>query len=226
MRIHGFVVSCDYSDHLTKSLPFWAPSLDTLTVVTDLKDEATVAVAKAHDASVFRTDAFTRNGAAFNKGLALAEAYAAAAPKDWALLFDADITPEKDWRDKTRLVERGFLYGAARYDESSKRISDDSHGYGWFQLFHSQDRIALETPVFETCWTHGGNYDSAIMLRWRNAGRLAPALPIQLTHAGIGPSENWYGRGKRTEFKAMKQERARRGGGWEGLDGERLGAAH
>jgi hypothetical protein len=122
-------------------------------------------------------------------------------------------------------VEPGWLYGAARHDESGKAIRDDSHGYGWFQLFHSGDPIALATPLFETCWTHGGNYDSSIMLRWRNVKRLAPALDIWLTHAGIGPSENWYGRGKRAEFAAMKQERARRGGGWASLEGERLGAA-
>lgn len=223
MNIHGFVVSVDYSAELAKALPLWMPGLSTLTVITDLKDEATVAVAAAHNATLFRTDAFTRNGATFNKGLAMAEAYAAASPQDWVLLFDADITPETEWALKLKWVQIGYLYGCNRIDDAGKKIKDDTHGYGFFQLFHSQDPIATGTPVFETCWQHGGNYDSAIMLRWRNAGRLAPALPIRLTHAGIGPSENWFGRGKVGEFRAMQQERRRRGGGWSSLEGERLG---
>lgn len=225
MRIHGLVVSVNYHDLLEKSIELWVAGLDSLTVVTDLQDDNSAWLAIKHVATVFRTDAFYRDGAAFNKGLSQQEAWGAVPKRDWLLLIDADVIPPADWKQQLEAcnLQPGWLYGCFRYDEHGRKLKDDSHGYGYFQLFHSSDPLAQVMPFFDIYWIHAGNADSNIMLRWRNAGRLAPPLPLKLTHPG-GKSENWFGRGKREEFEAMQKERMRRGGGWASLEGERIKA--
>lgn len=225
MKIHGLVVSVNYADLLVPGIGLWMGGLDSLTVVTDLNDDDTVALAIAmgHGATVFRTDAFYRNGAAFNKGLAQQEAWHLVPKDDWILLIDADVIPPIAWRQRLEALrpEPGWLYGCFRFDEHGCKIADDTHGYGYFQLFHSSDPLAQRDPFFDVDWVHAGNGDSNIMLRWRNAGRLAHPLPLRLTHPG-GKSENWFGRGKHEEFRRMQADRARRGGGWKSVEGERI----
>lgn len=223
MKIHGLVVSVNYADLLIHSIGLWMQGLDSLTVVTDLEDAETVRLAAVYDCRRYSTAAFYRNGAAFNKGLAQQEAWQFVPKDDWILLIDADVIPPTDWKQQLELSDLlpGALYGCFRYDEHGRKIKDDTHGYGYFQLFHASDPLAQRDPFFDIDWTHAGNGDSNIMLRWKNAGRLAPPLPMRLTHPG-GKSENWFGRGKHAEFQRMQAERARRGGGWKSLEGERI----
>lgn len=223
MRIHGLVVSVNYADMLEKSIGLWRDGLFSLTIVTDEQDLKTKKLADQCQALCHQTDVFYAHGAAFNKGAAQQEAWAWVPKEDWVLLFDADVIPPADW--KRQLEDAvpcpGLLYGCFRYDEHGQKIKDDTHGYGYFQLFHASDPLAQRDPFFDIDWVHAGNGDSNIMLRWRNAGRLAPPLPLRLTHPG-GKSENWFGRGKHAEFQRMQAERARRGGGWKSVEGERI----
>jgi hypothetical protein len=223
MKIHGMTVCVDYADMLEKSIGAWMSGLESLMIVTSTRDYDTPTLAMVKGADFVRTNSFYLDGAAFNKGRAQQEAWPSVPKDDWLLLFDADIVPPADWRLQLEALplNPGYLYGCFRYDEHGVRIKDDSHGYGYFQLFHASDDLAQVDPFFDTYWTHAGNGDSNIMLRWRNVGRLAPVLPLKLLHSG-GPSHNWYGRGKHAEFQAMERERMRRGGGWESLEGEKL----
>lgn len=224
MRIHGLVVCVNYAAELRNAMPRWKAGLESLTIVTDPHDRQTALVADDYHCRLVVTDAFYDNGAHFNKGLAQQIAWPHVPKEDWLLLIDADIVPPIGWK-QTILhsnPQPGWLYGSRRWDDRGALLFDDSHGYGYFQLFHASDPLAAKEPFFETDWTHAGNGDSAILLRWRNVGRLAPVLPLALHHQGVGPSHNWYGRGKLAEFDAMEAERARRGGGWPSIEGERL----
>jgi hypothetical protein len=224
MKIHGLVVCVNYADLLEKSIARWKAGLASLTIVTDTSDRQTMQLAREHQALAVDTDVFYANGAHFNKGAAQHEAWPWVPKNDWLLLFDADITPPENWVQQIESLnlEAGYLYGCHRYDDQGKRLRDDIHGYGFFQLFHSSDPFAQADPFFDTDWTHAGNGDSSILLRWLDKGKLAPALPLKLHHAGIGPSHNWYGRGNRADFDRMERERMVRGGGWQGLKGEVL----
>jgi hypothetical protein len=224
MKIHGVTVSVNYADLLAQSIAGWAAGLESLTVITDKEDSETFELAAAYNANIAVTESFYADGAAFNKGRAQQEVWRFIPKHEWILLFDADIIPPMFWNVLLGELQPGFLYGAHRYDEHGARIPDDTHGYGYFQLFHGQDPLAQVDPFFDTWWTHAGNGDSTILLRWRDRGLLAPALPLTLLHVG-GPSHNWYGRGKESEFERMQQERARRGGGWASLEGEKISRA-
>jgi hypothetical protein len=224
MIIHGLTVSVNYADLLSKGIAAWRAGLDSLTVVTDPLDGETVDLAERHHATVRVTDLFYRDGAVFNKGRAQEWARQSMPWMDWILFFDADIIPLDDWKDQLERLnlQPGWLYGCDRYDSRGFRLPDDSHAYGYFQLFHSEDPLAQDTPLIDTHWTHAGNSDSFLMLRWRHAGRLAPPLPLRLIHQGNGPSHNWYGRGNADAFRRMELERRRKGGGWSSLSGERI----
>lgn len=224
MNIHGLVVSVDYADLLARSIDRWMEGLASLTIVTDLHDHETATLAMEKNANLCRTDVFSRHGAKFNKGAAQNEAWFLVDKTDWILLFDADIVPPADWKTQLEVanLRRGFLYGCYRYDDNGMRLRDDTHGYGFFQLFHSSDPEAQVHPFFDGSWIHAGNGDSIILLRWRVQGKLAPALPLRLHHPGVGPSHNWFGRDKLAEFQAMERERRRKGGGWASLEGERV----
>ncbi len=93
-------------------------------------------------------------------------------------------------------------------------------GVGYFQLFHSADPVAQSSPLLDVHWTHAGNYDNRFMDRWRSAGKRVQCVPFRVAH--IGPREQWFGRGNREAFEAMKRERVFRAGKW---DHERIAAA-
>ncbi len=223
MKINGLVVSVNYSEQLAHSIDLWMGGLESLMVVTDFDDNATARMAHRHGATVCRTDAFYLDGAHFNKGRAMEQARATMPWSDWILFFDADVIPPADWKQRLEDIQPapGNLYGCWRYDERGARIPDDCHGYGYFQLFHSADPIAQTSPLIDRHWPHAGNSDSFLMLRWKNAGRLAPVLSFGLTHPG-GPDHNWFGVGRQELFQEMVRGRMRRGGGWESIEAERI----
>lgn len=178
-----------------------------------------------YGAKVFKTDAFYRHDAQFNKGCAIAECYESINPQDWVVFFDSDIVPELHWRRKLNAMtlESGKLYGSVRHDERGRKMKDDQAA-GFFQLFNAQDPLAQVKPIVDTDWSHAGNYDSTFMLRWRNAGKLGQELPLHLIHLGR-PGENWMGIGNADKVREMQAERARRGGGWKSVEGERINAS-
>lgn len=231
-RIHGLTVCVDYHAFLLLTGQAWLRGLSSLTVVTSPDDLKTVQTLRLLDRTpiarqcplrVFVTDAFTRDGAAFNKGLAMEEARQVVPWEDWILFFDIDILPEPEWAEKLGGLQMGYLYGAWRHQVvfgpvgAPTKIADDCVGYGYFQLFHSkspslyQDGAAggsqgprtLKNPLLDTQWKHAGNYDSNFMLSFRP---LVREVPIFLGH--IGPQhENWFGVGHKEAYQTMMATR-------------------
>lgn len=218
MNIHAMTVCVNYSDWLAYAAPRWAKNLASWTIVTDSKDEATAALAKAIGAQLFRTDVFYANGAAFNKGAAMEEARQALPEwRDWFLFIDADIVPPADWYDRIvdEFPQSRYIYHSHRYQCCDLNNIDSplwpmipeslkGNGPGYFQLFHTAD--AHFRPL-ETCWKHAGVYDSHFAFNWPVDNRRE--LPLRLVH--LGEQENWWGRGNRDAFRRMNKERIRCG---------------
>lgn len=223
MIIHGLTVCVDFADHLSLSLGRWKDGLAGLTVVTTWSDLATRDLCLRAGVQVIRTDAFYRNGAAFNKGLAMEEARQEMPWSDWILFFDADIVPALDWRSRLTydldgvnpsisLLHPGYLYGTRRYeapaphwidDPSCNFVNDDRVGYGYFQLFHALHPFCRRTPLLDTHWRHAGNYDSNFLLSWKDQVR---EVQVPLWH--LGERGNWYGRFNHREFVEMERKRS------------------
>lgn len=219
-RIHGLTVCVDYAEYLTVTGPLWLKGLTSLTIVTAGHDARTIKTIRLLNAlpyrpqlSLFITEAFTRDGASFNKGLAMEEAREVMPWEDWILFFDIDVAPPKNWLYKFgERLQMGYLYGATRLqtpavecigDPTMPAVDDDRLGYGYFQLFHAKDPKVQHRPLLDTYWRHAGNYDSNFMLKFRS---MVKDVGFPVWH--IGPQhENWFGKGKREEFLRMQQTR-------------------
>lgn len=228
MKINGLVTCVNYADFLALGIERWISGLNTLTVVTDLKDLATHELVRkmierhGEGVRLAQTELFYADGAVFNKGRAMEWARKNVMEwNDWILFFDADVVPPKDWF-KLGTLKRDFLYGCTRFDcetpdlidKSTKPMPHDVPGVGFFQLFHSGDPIVNgKLPVIPTEWAHAGNYDNEFMDKWRKNGLRVQRVPITLYH--VGERDNWLGRGNKEGFKKMQAERAARGGRWD-----------
>src|SRR3990170_8198311 len=102
MKINALTVCVQYADYLSIGLPRWLSGLDSWTIVTDGRDEATPRFAQLDPRiKVVQTDLFYADGASFNKGRAIEWARKYHLPwRDWILFLDADIVPEADWYPK------------------------------------------------------------------------------------------------------------------------------
>lgn len=221
LRIHGLTVCVDYAEYLAVSLPFWMQGLTSVMVVTsqtDVQTRQTLSLLNQHprirptSLHVYLTDAFTRDGAAFNKGLAMEEARRLMPWEDWILFFDVDVVPPYLWHLNLPELQLGYLYGAKRYHTPDLQhlfstklnfVPDDRVGYGYFQLFHTKDPKVQKTPLLDTQWRHAGNYDSNFMLSFRS---MVQDVGFPVWH--IGPQhENWFGKGQRAQFLEMLARR-------------------
>jgi len=236
------IVSVDFDDLLAITLPRNRRSFGHVLVATSPNSEAaTRRVCESANASVFVTDAFYRDGAKFNKGLAVEEGLDVLGRDGWILCLDADIIlPSMLTIDLTRLGTQ-CLYGARRRglgrieeyagqeDWTRYPVISDSEVAGYFLLFHA-GAVALRTrPWFGVNWVHAGGYDSDFEAKFRpNNTRW---LPLEVLH--LGPTgANWYGRTaaradgaavpganrRRDETRVMRQLRRRTGR----MDHERL----
>lgn len=210
MHISMITVCVNYSDYFSRSIKAWASGCENILVVTSPRDDLTKALCREHGISFYQTDAFYRDGAKFNKGRAIAEAYELLLPGDWVVLADSDLIPPEDWRAciEKAGVQPGCLYGAWRYEEGGKRIPDPDI-CGWFHMAHISDPNMLVRPIVDIQWSHAGCYDTQFQDRWKKRER--SVLPIRLTHLGETWS-NWAGRGNNAAMKEIMDERVRRRG--------------
>lgn len=222
MKIRALTVSVNYADFLALSIERWLSGLESLTVVTDMLDTATEELCRKAGAQLFRTNAFTRNGAIFNKGAAMEEGRQAYPFEGWQLFFDADVIPPLDWKERVEAAkpQAGNLYGCRRVEcQDLSKIDDprlplaphDVPGVGFFQLFHASDPVVQKTPLLDIHWRHAGNYDSSFLHLWPREKR--KEVPLRLVHCGS--RDNWFGRGNSIAFDEMQAERKRRGGRWD-----------
>jgi len=205
-EIKAILVSVDYADLLAMTLPRNARYFSRIVVVTTAADTATREVCEPFgNVTVFATDAFYRNGAVFNKGLAIEEGFDVLGRSGWILVTDADIVIPPEFVDNLELVEKGFLYGARRqlladptklHTLSRKELDElpriPGHDpYGYFQLFHADDPCLESRPWYPVDWLHAGGCDNDFQRKWPRQGK--QWLPMSVIHLGED-GKNWCGR--------------------------------
>ena len=198
----SIVVCVEFDDLLAITLPRNARRFERVLVVTSLTDEATQhVVSGVPNGEVYATDAFYRQGAAFNKGLALEEGFDVLGREGWLLVWDADIVMP-DRMDLAN-VEIGSLYSPRRRmcrnvaeyqgqtDWTRWPIQGDLEHAGYFQLFHADDPALRDRPWYGIDWRHAGGCDSDFQAKWPAHRRLR--LPFEVLHLGV-EHVNWHGR--------------------------------
>lgn len=97
--IRAIIVSVDYADLLSITLPYNRHHFSEVMVVTSYNDEDTVRVAQENAAHIYQTNAFYTDGAVFNKFRALEEGLDVFGRYGWMCIMDADVLWPKhiDW---------------------------------------------------------------------------------------------------------------------------------
>lgn len=203
--ITAFTVCVDYHDIFALTAPLMREKFDHWYVVTSPGfREETAKVCHANDIVMHATDAFYRDGAVFNKFLALEELFDVAGRRGWCCILDADIV----WPKESPLdLVKGKLYTPPRYmypevnrippeEEWSKFPIHRNMGEwaGYTQIFHADDPVLGPAPWHETNWRHAGGGDSFFQRKWRKEDKIRTSWYAM----HIGPSgSNWCGRSTR-----------------------------
>ena len=206
-RIKSLAVCVEYDDFLAITLPRNMRHFTRTLVVTSPADTRTQDLAKQHGAECYVTDAFYRNGAAFNKGLAIEEAFDVLGRDGWICVWDADIVMP-DCIQFPREID--CLYSPARHIlDDPATYSDDltwltlpsptqPHEFdGYFQMFHS---LTIDPPWYGTGWRHAGGCDSDFQFRFSEASRRRPPFSVLhlgsegIPEIGVRIGRNWRGR--------------------------------
>lgn len=109
--LNAILVSVDYHGELSLTLPYNRHHFDRVMIVTSPADIKTQLICQAHSAEMYITDAFYRNGAMFNKWLALEEGLDVFGRDGFLCIMDADIL----WPKKVELeLKEGYLQTPCR----------------------------------------------------------------------------------------------------------------
>lgn len=208
----AIIVCVEYDDLLAITLPRNARHFDEVLVVTSFADGGTEEEAWRARTRIggrvrlHKTDAFYRNGAAFNKGLAMEEGFDVLGRDGWICILDADTLLPDGLSLALEGLKRGHLYSPYRrclldpaeyHDdldwstlrEGPERQSGEFAGY--CQMFHGGDPVLQLRPWYGLDWQHAGGCDSEFWWRWPKKRRIRP--DFQVLH--LGPMmANWAGR--------------------------------
>lgn len=201
--LRAVMVCVDYADYLAITLPYNRHHFDEVMIVTTHDDANTQKLAQKYHCSVYCTDAFYRQGASFNKWLALEEGLNRFGRWGWMCLMDADVLWPKEAQLPT--LEKGFLYSPLRHmleGDAQTPIPPEHqwhsihvHGNvnewaGYTQIFHATDSHLPGIPWHQTNWKHGGGADSFFQFMWPSDCK--KRLPWNVLH--LGPNgTNWCG---------------------------------
>ena len=119
-HLEAIVVCVGYDDYLDETLSRNCAQLDSITVVTDNKDPATVRVARKYGANVFISPRIHERGAPFAKGKAINDVIdylRAEGHNDWILHLDADVILPPNFRESLSryVLNPGCLYYTRRW---------------------------------------------------------------------------------------------------------------
>lgn len=203
--MRAILVCVDYADLLEITLPYNRQHFEEVCVVTSFEDERTLQVcSRINGVRVFVTDAFYRDGAKFNKWLALELALDEFGRYGWLCLMDADVLWPKQ-------VDFGQLQIGKLYTPRRRMMEDIVHSQippesswkvfpthpqerefaGYTQLFHADDLVLGPAPWHETNWRHAGGADSFFQAKWKPENKIRPAFEV----LHLGPAgKNWCGR--------------------------------
>lgn len=223
------IVCVDFADLLALTLPYNRHHFDEVLIVTSPEDRETKEVARAHKAHLYKTYAFWRHGADFNKWLALELALDEMGRSGPICLLDVDILwPKKaDVSVATcgklvtpfrRMMENieGLLSDGLPEEKDWWKFPlhpQQREFAGYTQIFHGEDpHLPKEPPWHQTDWRHAGGADSFFQALWSDADKVRP--PFEVLHLGAA-GENWCGRatqfldGTKPFLADVKKERLR-----------------
>jgi hypothetical protein len=197
------ILTCvEFDDILKITLPRNSRHFSRIMIVTSPDDLKTQEVARSvPNAELFITDAFTRRGASFNKGLALEEALDALNHSGWLTIMDCDIimpqalpehayTAGNMYAPKRHLLEDASLF-SDNLSWDTVAMKDEIVGIGYFQMFHTADPVVADRPWYVTNFLDAGGSDTTLPARWPSDRLLRP--PFHVLH--LGPiAHNWFGR--------------------------------
>lgn len=202
MELRGITISVNYSEVLKITLVRNMRHLSECLVVTDLEDHATREVCQGiPGVHVLSTDAFTRHGARFNKGLGMEEGFDAMGRHGQIVIWDADILFPNDFSlgplkpDTLHGCRRRMLENVAEWhpdvDWTRYPHSRDGGPIGFWQCFNADDpAIRDKRPWYDVSFSHAGGGDAAFIMHWTPLTR--KVLPIDVLHLGQ-TDVNWFG---------------------------------
>jgi len=206
--IKTIIVCVDYYDILALTLPHNKNVLDSILVVSAPQDFKTLDVCEKNGIECYQTDAFYRKGAAFNKGLAIEEAFDVVGRDNWILILDADIIVPREFATCQDMLDPTFIHGSRRrvlskFASDSPEISNhalwvdscpaiaENGPYGYFQLFHGSDPVLQRRPWYPIDWGYAAGCDDEFMGLWSKKNIMW--LPFYVLHLGDS-CQNWCGR--------------------------------
>lgn len=199
----AIMVSVEYGDILSLTLPRNKHHFDRMMVVTSPDDKETQKVAKRNKVETYITDAFYLDGAVFNKWRAMEEALDHFGRRGWMTIMDADIIWPKKVETK---FEQGNLYSPGRkilgqierplprerdWRDLTGHSPDNMSFAGYTLIFHGSDHHLPKPPWHQIDWVHAGGADTLLQARWPNARKIR--LDWDVLHLGP-PCKNWCGR--------------------------------
>lgn len=208
--LRAFSVCVDYWDYLDVCATYNRHHFSEWVVVTAPHDYMTRDVCHDHDIKTHTTDAFYRNGAHFNKWLALEEAMNLFGRDGWLVLLDVDVLWPRVLPEFP--LEVGKLYspfrrmkthvgdmikgGEVYFPDEKEWINYPVHRNigehaGYTQIFHGSDPVLGPAPWHGVDWTHAGSADSFFQRKWSPGNKVRP--PFEVLHLGES-GQNWYGR--------------------------------
>jgi hypothetical protein len=116
--MRAIMVSVDYGDILSLTLPYNRHHFSDVMIVTTPGDTLSISIAERNNAKVFTTDSFYADGAVFNKWRALEEGLDAYGRTGWLCIMDADVL----WPKNLRRIEEGADYLWLDYGEYPTRL--------------------------------------------------------------------------------------------------------
>jgi len=213
--INAFTVCVDYSDLLKFTIEHNRRFFNEYMVITSCEDKDTWKLCSTKNVFTYVTDAFTRDEASFNKGLAIEEALKHFPTNDWLCSLDADIILPGCFENYP--FDFGCLYVPYRrickdynLNESIESLWEKSNVLreidfaGYTQVFHGEDPILKDKPWYGIDWLHAGGYDTDFNQKWSNCKKKRP--PFEVLHLGE-PYKNWWGKGNYDRYKKMVADR-------------------
>jgi hypothetical protein len=207
-EMKAIMVCVDYADLLEVTLERNVGFFDKILVVSTERDAATKSLVDQYRGtrvSLYNTDAFYRDGADFNKGLAMEEGFDVLGRDGWITILDADIVLPVDFHDQiTKYVtDPQFIYGPYRrmcvkpeawnggYDWAALPRVPDREIAGYCQVFNAEAPALQAKPWYGTTWKHAGGCDSVFQAKFPVGARIR--MPFDVLHLGQH-GVNWHGR--------------------------------
>lgn len=208
MKPTCFIVAVDYPV-VEQTIQYNRHHFDKVCVVTSTKDTKTQYVLNNLNVPFFATDAFYRNGAFFNKWLALEEGLDYFGRCGWLWIMDADIFLPKEL--PITLFTPGNLYTPHRRMADTfvpeaewpglREASNKRDFNGYCHIFHSSDWHLPPTPWYQTDWIHAGGADTFFQARWEDDHKIRP--DFEVLHVGH-PAYNWCGVGNHRQLQLLR----------------------